>query len=1685
MSEFGSNWGEFSRRFAYYFGVLRSILKSTIAGYLFVAQFGCFVFDSFVEDTSCLSLRNARTEQCLLPQQIAAGQEHNCVVLKNGQVMCWGGNLRSQLGLKRDIEVDAIHIPQTAQLDAPASYVATGAFHTCALSGASVYCWGANDSGQAGVPVTADRGRTVFTPKKLEDLPNINWKMLAAGEAHTCALSESSDGFSSEVWCWGDNKKGQINGQDPASSLPYPKKIELGERLIEKISAGATHTCAATSTNIYCWGDPQFGKTGRDDATQTPRQLRPGWQLDQIILDVEAGREHNCALIEGGDIYCWGNGTGSRFLAQNVETATTVEPVLVAGAVGAEQLPPMQIVQAGQRHTCTLSVRNDNGRVFCWGGNEDYQLGDGTNQSRHSPAEVANASQQSSVEQLAVGGKHACALKRKSREIVCWGLNENGQSGQPFEEGKVGSQRSVKQPEPFTLPDPEDPNAPEDDAGVTVPTATDAGFSADGSVGNQDASGQSQDAATSDAMTESPDAGSMLPDTGAMQCAEDNDCQSAGFLMAPFCVGGVCVECRNEGHCPVGQVCQMNMCQSVVTDAGVGDSGLYDGGASQSPSRVLKKMAVGVDHNCVVTQQGQGPEDVHCWGALYSPYGLDYEMTQRESVKINTSVVGPGEEIHEIAAGDGVACFTTNSNSPMNSGNRSVDQRMYCFGNPQTGIMQDATDEWGEDGYGFSHFAESNSPTGFGNIVMDVVAKPNGDHFVTGFLSGVVPLGGNCGIVPSVGAGSDGYLAKYDALGQCRWVKRFYTESTQGMPETCHSDSRQERGNKLVLHNGIVYVAGSLVGCNYGGGTGTMLSHNQAVFEGAAGPFPYNNAAAAGFVVGYADNGAFQHVQLFKTEKTNLTMAPNPSSSLSDMVMDQTNGRLYVVGRVQEKFENAGFTITATTGAATFVAVLNEQLQPAAGSTGNSVVKLSRAWAFTAASTGGGVTSPFPINYDAIALDNAGRLVIAGTYWGELFDASGRNLVDNPLTAFGISLARLRYPISSASGPEIDTASGSVTTFPVYQIFGNPVSPMAQVTSLTIDMQNNPIIGGFWRGELMINRLQAGTVNPQTHGPFRHGETYMRAFLFSVRGDAGFTSQGAYNGQRYFISSYADGPSLVRKLEVDSQEGRLVSLLEYKGEITLPLGRTGTEAHTSNDTDALMCFHSLRDGVPVHCEKFQSPGDGVLTSFARKPDASNVNSPTHEYFLTGAYNWNPDPLGGNPPQTLFPFSSGFATHAAGKSNAGLVGVTTVPTPKQASLVAQKIDLGPVLSAVSTSTAPPIKMRLGGGHVCVEVEDGIVIDGSSMNSRQEECAACGISAERKLWCWGRNDQRQSVSNETERLSPVGGNSRCGVEVMNEPMPIDVSNTNASVTGGACPLQVPYSIDELVLGRNHACTRIQHPQYPNNPDQALACWGEQSLNQAGQDTTSPAAANSTYYRGNSQIPLLMPNSSAAEYVLGSGPASDHTCLVKDGTEMVCWGRYYEGQLSPVAWPNNGMSGAAEPYPEIFEPIESEFYLANIRSSLPNFQSDPYVSQISTGAAHTCFVVSALQSPASAVVCFGANDRGQSGHTSGNFGTSNLSFVGKSASSAESYGILNTVTGTTTQSNTPAFLNFNQSNGTKQVLDLQLGRNHSCAMVEDTSTQERTMYCWGDNQKSQLQLESNRQQSYSVGAYEMTLP
>jgi len=81
-----------------------------------------------------------------------------------------------------------------------------------------------------------------------------------------------------------------------------------------------------------------------------------------------------------------------------------------------------QAVDGGDAHTCALLT---DGRIACWGNNDDGQLGDGTFTSSPSAVIVDVID---NAETIAVGARHSCAI-RADKTLWCWGDNGNSQLG--------------------------------------------------------------------------------------------------------------------------------------------------------------------------------------------------------------------------------------------------------------------------------------------------------------------------------------------------------------------------------------------------------------------------------------------------------------------------------------------------------------------------------------------------------------------------------------------------------------------------------------------------------------------------------------------------------------------------------------------------------------------------------------------------------------------------------------------------------------------------------------------------------------------------------------------------------------------------------------------------------------------------------------------------------------------------------------------------------------------------------------------------------------------------------------------------------------------------------------------------------------------------------------------------------
>lgn len=122
----------------------------------------------------------------------AAEPLHSCAVNGVAGVTCWGHNEYGQLGVG-DLRARTSPVP-VAGLTAPIAAVATGDFHSCALTVVgAVQCWGRNDLGQLGTGTGPDSA----TPLDVIGLSSDVIAISSAGSL-TCALHSDRT-----VACWG------------------------------------------------------------------------------------------------------------------------------------------------------------------------------------------------------------------------------------------------------------------------------------------------------------------------------------------------------------------------------------------------------------------------------------------------------------------------------------------------------------------------------------------------------------------------------------------------------------------------------------------------------------------------------------------------------------------------------------------------------------------------------------------------------------------------------------------------------------------------------------------------------------------------------------------------------------------------------------------------------------------------------------------------------------------------------------------------------------------------------------------------------------------------------------------------------------------------------------------------------------------------------------------------------------------------------------------------------------------------------------------------------------------------------------------------------------------------------------------------------------------------------------------
>ncbi|XP_065750861.1 probable E3 ubiquitin-protein ligase HERC4 isoform X3 [Phocoena phocoena] len=305
-------------------------------------------------------------------RDVGCGLRHTVFVLDDGTVYTCGCNDLGQLGHEKSRKKPE----QVVALDAQNIVaVSCGEAHTLALNDkGQVYAWGLDSDGQLGLLGSEE---CIRVPRNIKSLSDIQIVQVACGYYHSLALSKAS-----EIFCWGQNKYGQLGLGIDCKKQASPQLIKslLGIPFMQ-VAAGGAHSFVLTlSGAIFGWGRNKFGQLGLNDENDryVPNLLKS--LRTQKIVYICCGEDHTAALTKEGGVFTFGAG-GYGQLGHN-STSHEINPRKVFELMGSI----VTQIACGRQHTSAFVPSS--GRIYSFGLGGNGQLGTGSTSNRKSPFTV-------------------------------------------------------------------------------------------------------------------------------------------------------------------------------------------------------------------------------------------------------------------------------------------------------------------------------------------------------------------------------------------------------------------------------------------------------------------------------------------------------------------------------------------------------------------------------------------------------------------------------------------------------------------------------------------------------------------------------------------------------------------------------------------------------------------------------------------------------------------------------------------------------------------------------------------------------------------------------------------------------------------------------------------------------------------------------------------------------------------------------------------------------------------------------------------------------------------------------------------------------------------------------------------------------------------------------------------------
>lgn len=271
-------------------------------------------------------------------------------LLDDGTVWAWGTNTFKQLGTNAN--VGSSYTPVQIAGLSNVTDVSISLYCCLALkSDGTVWMWGIDFFGQMGRGV---KSVTASVPGQTPGLTNIIKASMSFG--HTLAAS------STNVWSFGDNYGGQLGTGDTTNRYEYsPVQVITGGSISALYAASGSRSYVCNNGEVYACGNNENGKLG---IGSSEANIATFTKLPGLAGASDIG--NGMALVDG-DVYTWGAGS----------TPETNLPAKVSGLSNVTAI-------SHENNSWYLVVDADK-NVWAWGNNTYGQLGDGTTVAKSAP----------------------------------------------------------------------------------------------------------------------------------------------------------------------------------------------------------------------------------------------------------------------------------------------------------------------------------------------------------------------------------------------------------------------------------------------------------------------------------------------------------------------------------------------------------------------------------------------------------------------------------------------------------------------------------------------------------------------------------------------------------------------------------------------------------------------------------------------------------------------------------------------------------------------------------------------------------------------------------------------------------------------------------------------------------------------------------------------------------------------------------------------------------------------------------------------------------------------------------------------------------------------------------------------------------------------------------------------------